>query len=813
MTVCRVAVSQATYAIDRLYDYYVPEQLILSVVPGVRVLVPFGTGNRKCEGFVVVMGEDTGEYKLKPVLAVLDEAPVLSESLLHLAAQMCSGLYCTFYECAKSMLPTGLWFDRRESWSVCEDISDEMLAQLAETNKTLVLFQKGLRELTTRELAQACGGKLPHNTLKTLQQQHILQFHSSFARKIGQRTVRMYALNMPVEEAMRRVERGRSSVRMDVVSCLASEGEMARQELLYMTGASSAVLRTMVRQNLLREWQEETIRLPDFSDVPPGKPFVLNEQQQQAYDGISALLDQHQAAAALLFGVTGSGKTQVYLQLIQHTLEQGRGAILLVPEIGLTPQMIRKFVSYFGEQTAVLHSALSVGERYDSWKRIQSGAARVVIGTRSAVFAPVQHLGLIVIDEEQDSAYKSESPPRYHARDIAKYRVVREKALLLLGSATPSVETFYGVQNGKYPVFALQERYAGTQLPEVVIADLRGTTREGSIGDVLGSSIAQTLAQNKQVILFLNRRGAARQVTCTACGWTPSCPSCSVSLTYHSANHRLMCHYCGGSTSLPAACPECGSTHLKTEGIGTQKLEQELISLFPKARIMRMDADTTMGKHSHERLLEEFAAHQADILIGTQMVTKGLDFENVALVGVVDADQSLYAQDYRARERSFSLITQVIGRAGRRHVQGKAVIQTYSPEHPVILHAARQDYERFYQNEISMRQALMCPPIRQIVLLTATGERERDVLAALIRVKQRMEALMKGPFADFCYPVLGPAPAAVVRVSNRYRYHLTIRCPDGKRRRMLIGGILKEFIRDNRNRGVSLFADVNPQDI
>ncbi|MGN1031325.1 MAG: DEAD/DEAH box helicase family protein, partial [Butyricicoccaceae bacterium] len=355
MTVCRVAVSQATYAIDRLYDYHVPEQLIDDVVPGVRVLVPFGIGNRKCEAFVVTMGRDTGEYKLKSVSAVLDDAPVLSESLLHLAAQMCSGLYCTFYDCAKSMLPTGLWFDRHESWSVREEITDEQLAELAQSSQTLAMFNKGARELTTRELAQACGGKLPSAALKSLQEKGILQFHSSFDRKVNDRTIRMYGLDVPAEEAFRRVEKGRSPVRMDVVSCLASEGAMARRELMYLTGASSAVLRTMVRQNILREWQEEAFRLPDFSDVPAGEPFTLNAEQQAAYDSMSRMLDQRQAAAALLFGVTGSGKTQVYLSLIRHAVEQGRGAILLVPEIGLTPQMIRKFVSYFGDKTAVLH--------------------------------------------------------------------------------------------------------------------------------------------------------------------------------------------------------------------------------------------------------------------------------------------------------------------------------------------------------------------------------------------------------------------------------------------------------------------------
>lgn len=486
---------------------------------------------------------------------------------------------------------------------------------------------------------------------------------------------------------------------------------------------------------------------------------------------------------------------------------------MLVPEIGLTPQIVRLFVGRFGDTVSVLHSGLSAGERYDSWKKIRSGRARVVIGTRSAVFAPVHELGLIVLDEEQDSAYKSEQSPRYHARDVAKYRVSQENALLVLGSATPSVETYFGAEQGKYPMFRLPERYQGVALPKVVIADRRGEARAGwtyTIGRTLYDALAENLERGEQAILFLNRRGNSRVIGCTMCGWVPECPSCSTTLTYHSASGRAMCHFCGASIKITGLCPECGSPHLYMESAGTQRVEEELHTLFPKARVLRMDADTTTTKNSHYRLLETFAKGRADILLGTQMVAKGLDFEHVTLVGVLDADQSLYAQDYRARERTFSLITQVVGRAGRRETQGRAIIQTYSPDHPVILAAARQDYEKFYADEIDVRRALLMPPVQQMLLLTAVGERESEVMTALLRLKNRLLSLMQGQFADFRYPVLGPSPASVVRVMGRYRYHLILRCPDNKRRRQLISGVLLEFLKDNRNRGISVFADLNP---
>lgn len=815
--ICRAAVSAANFAFDRLYDYVIPDDLVGTIVPGMRVMVPFGRGNRQIEAFAVQIGETEDSEKLKQVLAVLDAEPVLDEHAIHLAAWMCTSLFCSFFDCAKLMLPSGLWFQRREWYELSDEVGGKQLLEMTKQYPVLQLFGGSGRKCPVDEIDLAFDGKRPVQQLSELCRQGVLQFGSSFSRKIGDKTVKMLSLAMPDDQAAKRAERGRSPVRLDVVGCLADGQTMSRQDVMYLTGASASVINTMLKQGILRQTEEEAFRMPDFSSCERRPMEPLTQAQQQAYQRIAPRLDSQRPEAALLFGVTGSGKTQVYLHLIEKTLRQGKSAIVLVPEIGLTPQMIRRFVSCFGvQQVAVLHSALSVGERYDSWKRIRTGLARVVVGTRSAVFAPVEQLGLLIIDEEQDDAYKSEQSPRYHARDVAKYRVMQERALLLLGSATPSIESFYGCETGKYPQAVLRERYAGAQLPKVTIADMRSAAKQGylgSIGPELRQAIEQVLRQKQQAILFLNRRGAARQVTCTACGWTPECPSCSVSMTYHSANGRMMCHYCGHSQPLPRTCPVCGNTQLKTEGAGTQRVEQELHQMFPSARILRMDADTTSAKNAHERLLNEFASGEADILLGTQMVTKGLDFDHVTLVGVIDADQSLFAQDYRARERTFSLLTQVVGRAGRRETQGRAIIQTFSPQHEVILNAARQDYEQFYEKEIELRQALRCPPAAQIVTLTATAEQERDVLEALVYVKRRIEGLMTEQFADFRYPVLGPAPAAVLRVMNRYRYHLTIRCPDGKRRRELIGGILREFAADSRFRSVSLFADVNPLEI
>ncbi|MBP3312087.1 MAG: primosomal protein N' [Butyricicoccus sp.] len=812
--ICAVAVDAVTFAIDKLYDYLLPADLAEGAAVGSRVLVPFGRANKRSEGVILAFRDGASREKLKAVSEVLDERPVLDAFQLKLAAWMREHLYCTYYECIRTILPVGLWFKRKDTYTLDADAQTVQALTEEGFGRLLSVFSEQGQSRTLEEIKILLDGRSVSGQLDELCRRGALSYHSNIAQRAQDKTERMYRLAVDAGEAMTRESRSRRSpVRQDVISCLSDGQGMSKQELQYMTGVSDSVLRTMVKNGLLEPFQEERFRTPDFADIMPEPPKALTEAQQRAYEDIRALLQTHAPAAALLHGVTGSGKTQVYLKLIDDVLADGRAAIVLVPEIGLTPQFIRVFVARFGDTVAVLHSALSAGERYDSWKKIRSGAARVVIGTRSAVFAPVQNLGLIVIDEEQDGAYQSDRSPRYHARDVAKFRAAQQNALLLLGSATPSVESYFGAESGKYPLFSLPERFGSGGLPQVLIADMRGLSRQGltgSVGPVLREELEKNLANGEQSILFLNRRGANRVIGCSVCGWVPECPSCSTTMTYHSANGRAMCHYCGASIKIGDSCPECGSYHLFMETPGTQRVEEELRALFPGARVLRMDADTTAAKNAHEQLLESFGAGKADILLGTQMVTKGLDFENVTLVGVLDADQSLYAQDFRARERTFSLITQVVGRAGRRDRQGRAVIQTFSPEHPVILAAARQDYLGFYERELESRRATQCPPIHQLLLLSASGEDEQAVLSALLRLKTRLLSLMEGQFADFKYPVLGPAAANVVRVAGRYRYHLTIRCPDNKRRRLLVSGVMREFSADKRNRGVSLFADLNP---
>ncbi|MDO4269618.1 MAG: primosomal protein N' [Eubacteriales bacterium] len=812
-TICAVAVDAATYAIDKLYSYRVPDELREQVQIGSRVLVPFGFGNKRAEAVVIAFRKDAGQYQLKPVVEVLDDTPILTGEQLKLAAWMRERLYCTFFDCVRVMLPAGLWFKRNETYTLSPEADlASLAAREGDAGAVLRLFDRPGQTLAAADIRARMGGKSMTRALDALAGEGVLAYRSNTTQKSNDKTEKILSLDLEAGEAAARIG-ARSPARLDVVSVLADGGWMSQKELCYMTGVSDAAVRDMVKKGILRARQEERLRTPDFSEVAPAPPPVLSRAQQQAYDGLASLLDADGARAALLFGVTGSGKTQVYLKLIARALEQGKSAVMLVPEIGLTPQFLRQFAAQFGGEVAVMHSALSAGERYDSFKKIKTGRARVVIGTRSAVFAPVQNLGVLIIDEEQDGAYRSEQTPRYHARDVAKYRAAQQGALLVLGSATPSVETYYGAQQGKYPVFTLNERFMGAKLPEVIVADMRGLAREGHegvIGPQLEAELTDTLEKGKQAILFLNRRGNSRVIGCALCGWVPECPSCSTTMTYHSASGRAMCHYCGASVKITGKCPVCGGEGLFTETPGTQKVEQELHEKFPAARVLRMDADTMTTKGAHEKLLARFGGGGADILLGTQMVTKGLDFENVTLVGVLDADQSLYAQDYRARERTFSLITQVVGRAGRRFDTGRAVIQTYSPAHPVILAAARQDYEKFYETEIETRSALACPPKADLTVLTAAGEVERQVLTALLSLKARLQSLMEGQFADVKAPVLGPAAAQVVRVMGRYRYHLTMRAENNARWRALIAGVMREFMLDGKNRGITLFADANP---
>ena len=807
--IAQIAVSAAIYAIDKPYSYWIPPQL--SVAPGMRVLVPFSQGNRRVEGVVLAVtdGEETG---LKSVAAVLDETPVLSEPLLHLAAFLRERYFCTFYDAVKAMLPAGLWFSVQEEWTLEVPVDE---AKVAKSHRDALAILQAAADrggvIRAQELRQAVDPALLERYLPYLQNKHYLRSNRTFDRRVRDKSEEIASLAVAWEEAVQYAQSKARSAPMqrEVLTLLAQLGSVSAKELCYFTGATMATVRRLERLGFLSLSLRPVFRTPL---PPPGDPVplpVLNEAQAAAYQGLAALQDREKPGAALLYGVTGSGKTSVYVRLIARTLEQGRSAVLLVPEIALTPQLIATLVGYFGKTVAVLHSGLRVTERYDEWRRIRQGGARVVIGTRSAVFAPVQQLGLLIVDEEQEHSYKSENSPRYHAREAALYRGAKEGALVLLGSATPSVETMYLARQGTYALFTLGQRFHGGALPEVRIVDLKEELRRGngtSISLPLQEALRETMDQGRQSILFLNRRGAGQYRICVQCGAVPTCPRCSVSLTYHAANHRLLCHYCGYSEPVQDRCPQCGGM-VKTMGVGTQRIEAELRTLFPDREILRMDADTVSATNTHEDILSRFEREKIPILVGTQMVTKGLNFENVTLVGVIDADLSLYVNHFRAAETTFSLLTQVVGRAGRGQYQGRALIQTMSPQHRVIELAARQDYDAFFSMELSLRQLQGLPPFRDLFTVTFLSRIEGWAVSGAARF--RAMVLRQSPGWGTALTVLGPSPAPVVKVNNTFRYRLVLQTSGSRPLRRHLAAVLKAFLQDRANRGVTAYVDIN----
>jgi len=812
--IVKVAVSAAPYAIDKPYDYLVPDALIDTAVPGVRVIVPFGQGNRKSEGFVLARNED-GEKRpgLKPLDTVLDNAPILDSDGIALALWMRQRYFCTMFEALKTILPAGLWYHFREIWHLTEGLdraaADTMSAAIRKAPAILdVLFTSG-RKADLDTLHNTCGDGV-EVTLKKLQKAGVVTCETSAKRKISDKTRWVATLCVNAEDALAitAAQKRSAPMRHEIISFLTSTGRASAADICYFTGASMQSLRSLEKMGLLELTEEEALRVPLPEDVEPGAPICLNEEQQAAFSSILALTEHKNGEAVLLHGVTGSGKTQVYLRLVQEMLARDKTAIVLVPEIVLTPQMMQKFTSYFGNEVGMLHSSLRMSERYDQWKRIKRGEVKVVLGTRSAIFAPLQNIGLIIMDEEQEGSYQSENAPRYHTREIAKYLCAKQGATLLLGSATPAVETAWAAEQGLYKKTLLRKRYNESALPQVTIADLRQEIRRGNpglIGEALQSELAQNIARGEQSILFLNRRGSSRMLLCGECGCVPQCPRCSVPMTYHSANERLMCHYCSHSERVPEACPDCGGI-MKRIGFGTQKVEEELRQLFPDTGILRMDADT--ASCGHRTLLERFEHERIPILLGTQMVAKGLDFENVTLVGVLSADNSLYADHYRSAERTFNLLTQVVGRAGRGGKTGRAVIQTYTPENDVIRCAASQDYARFYESEIRMRRLRRYPPFADIFTVTVSGTEEGSALRAAALVREHLKQL----FTEQDTEILGPAPAPILKLNNRYRYRCTLVGKNNKETREKLSWLLKEFANDRANRGLNIFVDCNVMD-
>ena len=803
--IAKVAVEKAAYSFDREFDYLVPARLADSCAAGKRVLVPFGRGNSRRQGIVTSVGRGESAKDCKEIISVLDSSPVASEQLISVARFMKEHYFCTLYEAVKTMLPAGINYKVTTVYGVRTDAEE---ITLGEEQQRLYDYLHSRRAPVKLEKILADFGYSDSRVLDEMVSSGVLYKSDEVFRRVNDAVMKMAALSPDIEPS----ELELTPKQNEVVELLRLSGAASVKEIRYFTGVSASVIDTLFKKRIIYFFDEEVFRTEKLRADETAAPVCLSEEQQKACDSLLREYRDGAAHVSLLYGVTGSGKTSVFMKLIERVIGDGRGIIVMVPEISLTPQFVGQFAKRFGDRIAVFHSALSLGERLDEYKRVRQGLAKIVIGTRSAVFAPFDDIGLIIMDEEQEYSYKSESSPRYHAREIAMYRAAQNNALLLLSSATPSVETYYYAKTGRYSLNVLSRRFGAAQLPQVVTADMNLEIQNGNasgFSDVLLQNIEYNLEHGRQSILLLNRRGHNTFVTCSQCGEAVSCPNCSISLTYHSRNNRLMCHYCGYSVPYRNICPVCNGKSLRPCGSGTQKAEQDIAAIFPDARILRMDTDAASSKGSYERMISAFSRGEYDILVGTQMVAKGLDFPNVTLVGVLNTDQMLYADDYRSYERSFSLLTQVVGRSGRGESKGIAVIQTYTPDNLIIAMAARQDYGAFFETECNMRRAMLYPPFADICLVGFAGENQRLTLSAAEAFLKDFSAQAGEKYGDLPIRVLGPSPASVIKVSNKYRYKLIIKCRNNRRFRELLSSVLTGFGGKRAFSRVTVYADMN----
>lgn len=810
-SVAVVAVEGLAFYFDAPYTYLIPEKLYGRVVPGVRVLLPFGNGNRKKQGLVLRVEPlcEASRIKLKPVSAVLDEAPLFSSELLKLTEWLSDNTFCSLFDAAKAMLPSGISLDIVTSFIADETVTEEKLQKLSLDERRIYDYLAGgcafvKKDKLLSTLSLPADSKLPEKLVKA----GILTSNTDSKRRVGDLTVKNARLSVSVERAEELLP-SLTSKQKSVVKLLLDIGCASVKEMCYFTGVTQAVPAALEKKGIIELFDSEVYRAPSQSDAVASvaSPELTNEQAK-AFLRLFDLYSAHKPAVSLLYGVTGSGKTQVFLKLIEKVINDGRGVIVMVPEIALTPQTLNIFYAHFGESVAVFHSALSAGERLDEWKRVKNGKAKIAIGTRSAVFAPFSNLGLIVIDEEQEHTYKSEMSPRYHARDVAKFRCAYNDALLVLSSATPSLESYKNALDGKYSLVKLTKRYGNAVLPEVETVDMTGSS--SVIGPQLYKAVSDCISNKKQAILLMNRRGFNTFAVCEQCKTVLSCPNCSIPLTYHKANNRLMCHYCGYSREYTATCPECHGNSVKYSGVGTQLIEDEIERMFPTAKVLRMDADTTMSRYSYAKNLTAFKNGEYDIMLGTQMVAKGLDFPNVTLVGIISIDGQLFNDDFRSSERAFDLLTQVIGRSGRGNAFGKALIQTVLPENEIIMLSAKQDYDAFYNMEIAVRKAMLYPPFCDICVLCFTSDSFSSSLSGASAFIELIKNRVADDFSDVKLLVMGPITPRYSKINNKYRQNVMVKCKNNKRFRKLISELLKAFMKDSKNGGVSVIADINP---
>lgn len=806
--IAEIAVSGTAYSFDTLFSYRVPAEMRLK--RGCRVLVPFGRGNRRRIGIVMGLSEGD-ESSLKPLAAQIDSEPVLNEELLRLAEYLHSHTFCTWYDGIKAMLPPAMSIRADESFRLVKGFADK--ASLSKQAKELLDVLNSLEDKSI--ITELLKNYITDNGrlyIDELLEAVALSSENSFRQTVGDSTVRMIRLsydflcNPTAFRLTPKQERAADFLR--------EWGTASVKEAAYMCGFTESVFKRLVANGAAEEYDMELLRSVEDGAEESVNPdsTVLSEEQLAVHDEVISRITERKTSVFLLHGVTGSGKTSVFEKLIHNTVNLGRCAILLIPEIGLTPQVLKRFRALFGDRVAVIHSGLSLGQRLDEYKRIKRGDADIIIGTRSAVFAPAKNIGLIIIDEEGERSYKSDSSPRYHAHDIAKQRCAYHGATLLLASATPSVESYYLAERGVYKLLEMKKRYNASALPDVEIVDMNEERMAGNPSEFsqrLVDEVNTNLRNGEQSILLLNRRGFHTIISCVDCFQPIYCPNCSVPLTFHKKNGKLMCHYCGFAQEPVKKCPVCNSERLKSMGFGTQRLEEELKMFFPSARILRMDADTTFSRYSYEKGFAEFKNGEYDIMVGTQMIGKGLDFPNVTLVGVLSIDKALYAGDFRSYERTFSLITQVVGRGGRGNRKGRAILQTFMPEHYIMNLAAAQDYKSFYNEEISIRRTLIFPPLCDMCIFCFAGDDEENVRLGTEAIIKLMNERLSQLQPKTPVRVLGPVRASYGRLNGKFRWRIIMKFKNTAEMRGFISGILTEGAKLKEMKKIAFYADIN----
>ncbi len=810
--------------VHQTYTYQVPEDLQASLCPGYRVIVPLG--QRKITGYVFALLTECDRSDLKPIYDLLDDGPALQSDLLQLARWIADYYICPIGEAIKAMLPGGI--NVESQITIALQASQDQVHQYLETNHAPtqaqilhLLMQSG--ELTIEQLRKQVRrsglnfsiNRLVENGLVT----RSLQLRRPTVRPKYETWIRVaqgFEDPMKIQDTQNTLSQD-SPGDWECFKIVLDAGEIPQQNLLTQPGFNNKIINRLIKQGYLEKFQKEVFRsYYSSSAAPMAMSIQLNEHQQRALHPIVAAIDQGAYRTFLIHGVTGSGKTQVYIEALKHAIARGKTGIVLVPEIALTPQTVSRFTANFPGQVAVLHSRMSPGERYDSWRRLKRGELKIAIGPRSAIFAPLGNLGMIIVDEEHEASYKQmDTPPLYHARDVAVYRGMLNRAVVLLGSATPSIESYFNAQRGKYQLLELPQRIDDIPMPEVTIIDMlqqrkRFPGKNVSIfSKPLQDKILEKLKLNQQIILLQNRRGFSTSIKCKDCGFVEQCPNCNITLTYHLSNRSVRCHYCNFTKRAPESCPQCAGVDILFQGIGTQRVEQEIRQIFPEARIIRMDLDTTTRKFSHDKILRDFGSGKYNILLGTQMVAKGLDFQNVTLVGVISADTSLLFPDFRASERTFQLLTQVAGRAGRKNIVGEVYIQTYSPDNISLKFAQQHNFKHFFLSELPVRKELNYPPFGRLVYILIKGEDEMAVQVAAERFYQSLN------IHDTLGKILGPIPAPLSKIKKNFRWQLIIKVnkaedPKGDKLRGHLLEALQQFKAQSPHKGIKIQIDIDP---